>query len=333
MRRALAIADRLRLAAAVASVALFAAREAGAYCRSAACPPHDPNGTTAGQRCNPPSSMDCGVELQWRQPCVGFNVQQDGSKQIDAQTAETILTQAFNAWAPVTLQTGEQRTTMLDCGGGPPTIQVFDLGPVPCDKVEYNQHGGNANILIFRDDAWPHDTGGGGVDTLALTTVTYDVDKGDIYDADIEVNTADNQFTTTSVMGQIQNDLLSVLTHETGHYFGIAHTTVMPATMYPSYNEGTTDIRTLAQDDVAAICATYPIDRTPDGVCSGLPRHGWAPECFSDQTYVTCAVAQRRGSPRLAVDPARGPWERFCPLFGLAALAIVLRARRGSRGW
>src|SRR6516165_2482849 len=129
MRRALAIADRLRLAAAVASVALFAAREAGAYCRSAACPPHDPNGTTQGQRCNPPMSDDCGVELQWRQPCVGFNVQQDASNQVPYKTAHDVLVQAFNAWATVISPTGDQLDTTLDCGGGPPTIQVFDLGP------------------------------------------------------------------------------------------------------------------------------------------------------------------------------------------------------------
>src|SRR5215468_4486717 len=116
MRRALVIA-------AASAAVLLSARGARAYCRSAACPPQDPNGTTQGQICNPPQDGDCGVELQWRQPCVSFNVQQGGSKaqNIDYGTAEAILTQAFNTWMA------------QDCGGGvTPSIQVFDFGPVSC---------------------------------------------------------------------------------------------------------------------------------------------------------------------------------------------------------
>jgi hypothetical protein len=307
MRRALAIAS-------ASAAVLLSARGAGAYCRSSACPPHDPNGTTQGQICNPPQDGDCGVELQWRQPCVSFNVQQDGSKSqhIDAQTVDAILTQAFNAWMS------------QDCGGGPPSIQVFDFGPVVCDQVEYNQHGGNANILVFRDDMWPHDTSPGGTDTLALTTVTYDVDKGDIYDADIEVNTAGFMFSTDPTDAGSMADLLSVLTHETGHFLGLAHSQDPNATMYAVYTEGTTGIRMPAPDDVAAICEAYPIDRTPVGDCTGLPRHGWAPECYPDQTYVHCSSVHAIGWGPIRVG--------YGPLLLLAALALALRARRGSRG-
>ncbi len=311
MRRAPAIAA----AVAALCAACLGARAAEAYCRSAACPPHDPDGTTQGQVCTPAQDTDCGTPLQWRQPCISFSVQADASRQVDYATADGTLTRAFETWMGI------------DCGGGPPSIQVLDFSPVSCDLIEYNQHGGNANILIFRDDAWPHDTGGGGVDTLALTTVTYDVDKGDIYDADIEVNTADNNFTTSDTPGASDVDLLSVLTHETGHFLGLAHTTVMGATMFASYTPGTIDIRNPAPDDIAALCAAYPVGRSATGDCTGIPRHGFAPECFAAQTYVRCAAGGRAGAG-----------DGFGPLgatLGLAALALAVRgvrARRGSRG-
>jgi hypothetical protein len=299
-------------AALAAALALSAGARAEAYCRSSACPPRE-DGSTDGHVCSPAQPDDCGIELQWRQPCIGFNVQQDGSAQIDVATAAATLERAFAAWAAV------------DCGGAPPSITVFDLGTVQCSKVEYNKHAGNTNVLVFRDAGWPHeaDNGGGTADTLALTTVTYDVEKGDIYDADIEVNTADNQFTVVDDPTPDEVDLLSVLTHESGHFLGLAHSAEPMTTMFPDYTRGTTDIRHLAPDDMDAICAAYPPDRVPTGQCTGIPRHGFAPECGDEQTYVSCAAG-----------PAEGGMAAGWSLLAMSAAIAAARratARRGSR--
>lgn len=295
-----------RLAALLAaSIAIVASARADAYCRSAACVGQE-DGSTDGHVCNPPQDDDCGIPLQWRQPCVGFNVGSSASSQVSYADAEVTLTLALAAW------------TDVECGAGPPSITVYPLGEVGCETIEYNQHAGNANTLIFQDQLWPHETddGLGTADTLALTTVTYDVEKGDIYDADIEVNTANNHFTTTEDPGPDDVDLLSVLTHEAGHFLGLSHS-AEDATMFPDYTRGTTSIRVLSPDDQAAICVVYPPNRKPVGECTGIPRHGFAPECGDDQTYVQCAAAPGGSS-------ASAAWV-------LAAVAIT--ARLGSRGW
>lgn len=294
-----------------ASIAIAAAPRAGAYCRSTACPGQE-DGSTDGHVCVPEQPDDCGKPLVWRQPCVGFNVVSKASKQIDYADAEIALTLAFAAW------------TRTPCEGGTPSIEVYPLGEVACASIEYNQHAGNTNALIFQDQYWPHETdsGLGTADTLALTTVTYDVDKGEIYDADIEVNTANNRFSLSDVPEPDDVDLQAVLTHEAGHFLGLAHSAELFSTMFPDYTRGTTTIRELAPDDQLAICAAYPVKRKTVGECTAIPRHGFAPECEVDQTYVKCSAAPASSS-------AGGAW-------ALAIAAVIaarrVTARRGSRG-
>jgi Matrixin len=306
MRRVLTIA--------AATAVLLGGRVAGAYCQSATCAAEGSGGgSMSGQVCDPSLPSDCGIPLQWRQPCVSFDVQQGASSHIDFATADATLTQAFATWQ------------QLACGGGMPSIQVFDFGSVSCNKTEYNQQAGNANILIFRDDEWPHDISGDNTDVLALTTVTYDTVTGDIYDADIEVNTFDFTFTTGDSPGPDDYDLLSVLTHETGHFLGLAHSQTTAATMYRSY-QGIV-MRHPQQDDVNAVCSAYPVDRQATGACTGIPRHGWSPLCADQQPNVTCDLAGGHPEPRgLAGHGA----------FALALIAALrmrgrVRGRRGSR--
>jgi hypothetical protein len=77
---------------------------------------------------------------------------------------------------------------------------------------------------------------------------------GQILDADIIFNPA-VQWVTNGQPGTNQEDLQTVATHEVGHFFGLDHSAVVRAVMYP-FGGGT--LTTLSYDDVAGLMQLYP---------------------------------------------------------------------------
>jgi hypothetical protein len=304
--------SRALAGAALALAALTPASPALAFCRTSSCTSPD-GGQATGSKCTPTLASDCGVPLFWPTLCVGYSLQKDASPKegITLDAAQALFQQAFAAW------------TSAPCdGGGTPRIAVEEVEPAECSAHEYNQKAGNANIITFRDDKWPY---AGSSNTLALTTVTYNLDNGEIYDADMELNSADLHFTTGD--GKVEFDLLSVITHEAGHFLGLAHSAEMAATMFPSYNPGDTSLRNLDADDRAGICAIYPPGADIPESCDTTPRHGFSILCAdqqgpSDGTEFggCCAVAPGAALPG-------GPWASAAAALG----AVLLLCRRRDR--
>jgi MYXO-CTERM domain-containing protein len=285
------------VAALAALGVVLAAGDAHGYCRTSSCKTAGGE-FYAGQHCVPTSVSNCGTPLSWASKCIGFSVQQDASAQIDLASAEALMEQAFAAWETA------------DCGGAAPSIGAQNLGPVACTQTEYNIEQGNANTVVFRDAEWPY-TGQG--QTLALTTVTYDLDTGEIYDADLEVNGTSEVQLTTGDTGVVY-DLPSILTHEAGHMLGLAHSEVADATMRIEYVPGDTTLRDLAADDMNAICTTYPPSRS--ATCEPTPRHGFQSECATPVEDDGCSCRTgARGSTRTG-------W------LALVALGLAVRRRR-----
>lgn len=259
----------------VATVALFAALvawagSAGAYCYTSTC-----KGVPI---CDGPAEAlgEC-IPLRWRTGCSGYTVHSGGSPKLgfSSETVTIITDLAFRAWQDV------------DCGNGGPGFQVIDMGIAECDVAEYNKDAGNTNVVVFRDGEWPNpDTG----HNIALTTTTFDPDTGELLDADIELNSAGYVLTVSDE--SVDFDLLSVLTHEAGHFLGLAHSELPEATMYASYQGETIDLRTPEPDDAAAICTLYPPNDI-DERCNPLPRHGFSPYCREDQPEGSCATSPR----------------------------------------
>lgn len=290
--------------------------DAHAFCRTNSCDP------ARGEVCIPDSNgcKTGGKELFWASSCVTFAVQRDGSLRngIDASSFEQVIAQAFETWMTA------------DCGGGThPAITVSGLGQVTCDEVEYTK-AGNANIYLFRDDDWLHSGPG---NALALTTVWYDPKTGKIYDADVEVNgTIGSTDPASPEYGsRITNsapedgaDLLSIITHESGHFLGLDHTAFrLGATMDATYEPGRGNLRVLHADDQAGICALYPPDRVAQtNDCA--PRHGFASTCYVPPPDEGCSLSARGASHR-----SRAPWLALA--LGLSSLLGVRRFRRRNR--
>jgi hypothetical protein len=290
---------------ALLAAATFVAPSASAYCRTTSC-----KGVGTGAKCTPVRPTDCGVELFWRSPCVGFSMQKDASVQIDLDDATKIFVDAFQQW------------TNADCGDGKhPRMKVVNLGPVACDVHEYNKKAGNANVILFHDDVWPH---AGAGSTLALTTVTYNVDTGEIYDADMELNGANVEFSTG--IDNVLYDLPSIATHETGHFLGMSHSSDGTATMFADYMPGSTELRSLENDDIDGICATYPPGDAIAASCDPTPRRGLASVCDPPEIVAEdgscCTTAP--GTPRSAGTSALAA---LAFALGLAAKRRAKRAR------
>ncbi len=257
------MSQRWSLAALALAAGLVHAQGAEAFCRTNSCD------TKLGDVCTEDADgcLQGGVPLYWPSSCVSFAVHQGGSpnNDITALEFEAVIRQAFDTWQGA------------DCGGGKtPSIHAEGLGLLECDQVEYNLKAGNANIYVFRDEVWPDDDNGVSQrDVLALTTVWHDHRTGMIRDVDVEVNGTSGDVT----IGDLQDgaDLLSIVTHETGHFLGLDHSR-SAAVMTPSYLPGTDDLRTLRSDDEAGICAVYPPDHVADSD-SCTPRRGFSTIC------------------------------------------------------
>lgn len=293
-------------------------RDASAWCRTTTTKDFVP---TDAQPCD-----DSGQPLYWSTKCVGYSLQRDASSQVDLATARGIAQKSFDAWKSV-----ECPADPVACTGtfdkGHPSISAQDLGPVSCDCAEYNGKVGNANVIMFLDRGWVECDGTPKDDpdtTLALTTVTFNTDTGEIYDADMEINSANNSITTVD-SGRVIYDLQSIMTHESGHFLGLAHTQPqhVNSTMYARYEKGKIFMRQPTQDDACGICMAYPPTRS--ALCDPTPRRGLALECGGgDPDTVTktgCHCAVLGGKPS-GLDAAFG---------GVATLLVLGAVRRARR--
>jgi hypothetical protein len=251
-----------------------------------------------------------GAKLFWPTSCVGFALNDRGTQHLDPTATFETIRKAFKNW------------TEVPCpGGGNASFTFEDRGTVSCRTSEYNKSGPNLNIIFFQDDDWHYR----GIDgTLAKTSVTYNDETGEIYDADIEVNAAYNEITIGSAPQKVEYDLLSIMTHEIGHFVGIAHSGKPGSVMSKTYSPGTTEMRQLSADDVNAICAIYPPN---SGVkCNSEPRGGFVATCGeSEAKSWPCDVAAGATSTR-----GIAPTTVFATA-GFFIVALFRRARRATR--
>ena len=264
-----------------------------------------------------------GKPLFWRNACVGFSVQKNASREVSLSDAERVFKRAFATWTATTCSLNGMPV-------GRVSMDVSYLGPVDCSLVQFNDEAPNQNVILFRDTGWTHLDPSA---TLGLTTVRYDPDTGEISGADMEINAFQSKPLSVSdapPAGAV--DLLSIATHEAGHFLGFAHSTVADATMVASYFG--VGMRDLSSDDSTGICNVYKPDQnrgTGDGLvraatCDPTPAHGYMSTCADDLSIEGggCAVA-----PAVSVPSARSQTSSFLiALLGVLSLVLLRRVRR-----
>lgn len=221
--------------------------------------------------------MTRGAPLAWTQRCLGFSPNLIGTQQLRDEEWSEAFRRAFHAWQ------------LVDCGGGAhPSIELFELRPTACGESAFHRDGPNLNNIYFTDQGWLGPQTSRNLDeVLARTRTSFDP-SGEILDADIAINSGRKDFSVSD--DNVTEDLVSVLTHEVGHFLGVAHSDVPGAVMYWQYGRGTVR-RELQKDDVAAICAIYPPLATSTGSCDPTPRGGLETNCGpSPSVEAGCAL-------------------------------------------
>jgi hypothetical protein len=261
------------------AVAMAIAPAARAFCRTTTEPPTSLYIPSQTGRCWTTPDGGPAVDLAWPSRArIGYSVASGASKYASLLDIVHAAEAAFGAWNNATCPPG--------CVGpacGHPNVQAFDEGFVSAEaaaddcgivdcgaRVHDPQH-----VIVFDDDAWPHSDPNY---TVALTTVTYGVVTGTIFDADTEINSAQHVISLSDPAPAGQYSLQFVLTHEAGHFLGLAHATTTDAIMYYDYQYTPT---ALHADDIDGICAIYPpLPTQASGGCA-ITQHTRSGSCAS----------------------------------------------------
>jgi len=265
---------RARLGATAVSLALGLlgvglARPAQAFCRTTTCDLALGTGSQAPPECAQNVRVDqCstqGKPLYWPNGCLWFGSAMSGSQKlgISNDTLHATVKKAFATWAGV------------DCGGGKhPSFAMLDtdelFGAVSCSEPEFNNKAGNANVWMFSEAAWPSQDP---TNALAITLSTANLSTGELYDADVTLNSFSGGL---AVMPQgTQASLFAVVLHEAGHYLGLAHSSSKTAVMSAYYSPRAA---LLDADDRDGICAIYPPSQ-PQACAEPEPQFGFSRYC------------------------------------------------------
>jgi len=293
------------LLALLALLALFSlpASSAHAFCRTTT------KTLLTGNQC-----VTEGLPLQWERQCISFSVEDPSNLGIDLNAARDAADRSFATW------------TDVQCDGKPVGIAVRQTSELArCAIAEYNSDAPNMNAILFVED-WADDAELPS-DAFAVTLVWNLKDTGEIVDADMLLNpTIGNLTICGDRCKDTQNDidLQNVMTHEAGHFLGLAHSDVPDSTMSATAPTGQTSKRDLEDDDRQGLCSIY--GDLPPAACvmqDFVPRHGFSPLCRAPTSRGGCAVS----APTTQSDGVRG-----LGIVGLALVALGLAVRRRKPG-
>lgn len=243
--------SRITIALAALGFVAFAGAEASAYVwytTSVPCDTDNPCGEGLGT-CNLGTHLCSGEgpPMRWFRPETTVRVSTVEPEEVPWAEMKAIVDTAFASWVDLP-------------GCKIPQVDVLEettTSTTITTPTRLNEEPDNIVVFIRTTAEWQALPGTTSTQ-IALTFIANNPVTGEIVDADIAVNDA---FTfTTSDTATSGIDLLSSITHEVGHFFGMAHSQDSTATMYATYGNdlaARTAARTLEIDDTDGICALY----------------------------------------------------------------------------
>lgn len=242
----------------VFTLLLFLSGTAFAYVRTTTCIPASQTSNDDPFAC---AADETPIPIAWPAECIEWRF----APTVDADGPfATALRAAFTTWNDV----------------GCSYFVTRYAGTTDQDEVGYSRSfgaNGNHNIVTIRDD-W----GGRSNQIVALTSVSYGVESGTIFDADIEFNEEHFNFAVLDGPSALdpRMDIQNVATHEVGHFIGLDHSTAdqyvgssshRQATMFAQTFAGEVARRTLDDDDIQGACEIYPAESQSTPLCSSNP--------------------------------------------------------------
>ncbi len=234
------------------------------------------------------TANDAQHELHWQSWVVPYTVHYRGAEDVHDLLLQGALHRAFRSWGEVA-EAGLQFETVA---------QYTERQSEPDER----------NGLYWIEKDWPH-----GRQVIALTSINYYPDSGEIVDVDIAFNGMDYDWTVFDE--PVETDLQSIATHEIGHMFGLDHSETNDSVMWFQYEPGEIRQRELTEDDLAAVSYMYPCREAADRAAEERLKD-LASDCEQAFYESGCAVG---GGRRL------GLWT-----VGLLALALALVRRSVS---
>lgn len=226
--------------------------EARAFCRTTTCNPAREACATDREGC-----VTDGAPLRHARVPIVFRFQRGGLTTLIREEARAAVRAGFHRWSDVV------------CPSGLRTSLRFEEGEeLEVDKpLDRDARAPESFGIFFRDLGWPHEDPDA---TYALTTLDSGKRTGVIRYADIQLNTAVHALSTGDQESGV--DLQIVVTHEVGHYIGLAHSRAENSIMADALctggdrcARGKVAARRLAPDDLAAVCALFPPGARFDG--------------------------------------------------------------------
>ncbi|MEM7608145.1 MAG: matrixin family metalloprotease [Myxococcota bacterium] len=280
-----------RAALALAATMLLGTGDAHAWCQLRTGPDRSSAGVCEVE----------GEPMAWPNRCLSYSVDTRGSDTFSAADLERITAAAFANWST------------FGCDAAPFPLAFRADAPRECNLGQHRNSGPNVHTVAFAEE-WTFDAS-----AFAVTTVWNNANTGEILDADILINPNQGPYAecpeegcVADDSGVVASDLESILTHEVGHFLGLAHSQFGFATMHASAARGEAIKRSISSDDNLGVCAIYPPEASAPACTDELfePRGGLAELCKPQSGCST--------------GGAGGAW-------WLLLIALLLRSHRSTR--